>query len=66
MVKKEIGLIIKRYLQTLKDNGINVSQIILYGSHARDKAKQDSDNKTVTLILPLFHRISVEITLERQ
>ncbi|MEW6423352.1 MAG: hypothetical protein AB1523_01210 [Bacillota bacterium] len=61
MAKKEIGLIIKRYLQTLKDNGINVSQIILYGSHARDKAKQE-----VTLILPLFHRISAEITLERQ
>lgn len=55
MAKKEIDLIIKRYLQTLKDNGINVSQIILYGSYARNKAKQDSDID-LAVISPDFGR----------
>lgn len=40
--KKEINLI-NRYARLLKQKGIKVSQIILFGSHAKGMAKPDSD-----------------------
>ena len=45
MVKKrrEIKKIISRYRAGLEALGINVSQIILYGSYAKNRAKEYSD-----------------------
>jgi predicted nucleotidyltransferase len=40
--KKEINLI-NRYARLLKQKGIKVSKIILFGSHAKGMAKPDSD-----------------------
>lgn len=40
--KKEINLI-NKYARLLKQKGINVSKIILFGSHAKGMAKLDSD-----------------------
>jgi hypothetical protein len=40
--KKEINLI-NRYARLLKQKGIKVSKIILFGSHAKGLAKPDSD-----------------------
>ncbi len=45
MVKKrrEIKKIVSRYKESLETLGIKVSQIILYGSYARNRAKEYSD-----------------------
>jgi predicted nucleotidyltransferase len=40
--KKELNLI-NKYISLLKQKGIKVSQVILFGSHAKGKAKPDSD-----------------------
>lgn len=40
--KKEINLI-KRYIRLLKEKGVKVSKVILFGSHAKGIAKSDSD-----------------------
>lgn len=40
--KKEADLI-KKYVILLKQKGISVSKVILFGSHAKGKAKPDSD-----------------------
>lgn len=40
--KKEINLI-NKYVTLLKKKGIKVSQVILFGSHAKGNAKPDSD-----------------------
>lgn len=40
--KKEVNLI-NRYVILLKQKGISVSKVILFGSHAKGKAKPDSD-----------------------
>lgn len=40
--KKEINLI-KRYIRLLKEKGVIVSKVILFGSHAKGIAKSDSD-----------------------
>lgn len=38
----EIALI-QRFVQLLRQKGIDVSKVILFGSHAKGMAKQDSD-----------------------
>lgn len=43
MVKKQISGIIKRFAAALGDEGIKVDKIIIYGSHAKGKARPDSD-----------------------
>jgi uncharacterized protein len=40
---KEINLIISRYKHKLEASGIKVKKIVLYGSHAHGKAREDSD-----------------------
>lgn len=40
--KKELNLI-NKYISLLKQKGIKVSQVILFGSHAKGNAKPDSD-----------------------
>jgi len=40
--KKELNLI-SEYISLLKRKGIKVSQVILFGSHAKGNAKPDSD-----------------------
>lgn len=43
MAKKPLIKIIKRFTSALTEEGITVDKIILYGSHARGKARPDSD-----------------------
>jgi predicted nucleotidyltransferase len=43
MAKKEIIKLKKVLSKALKDKGISVSQIILFGSSAKGKAREDSD-----------------------
>lgn len=40
--KNEIN-IIRKYISLLKEEGVKVSRVILFGSHARGTAKADSD-----------------------
>ena len=40
--KKELNLI-NKYINLLKQKGIKVSKVILFGSHAKGKANPDSD-----------------------
>lgn len=40
--KKDLNLI-NKYISLLKQKGIKVSQVILFGSHAKGNAKPDSD-----------------------
>ena len=43
MVKKQISGIIKRFAAALAKKGVKVDKIIIYGSHAKGKARPDSD-----------------------
>ncbi len=53
MVKETILEIIHNYLQAVRQAGIQVSQAVLYGSWARDKAHVDSDIDLI-VIAPEF------------
>jgi len=43
MVKKSIMKIIKKFVNTLKKEGINIDKIILYGSYVKGKSRTESD-----------------------
>lgn len=45
MVKKSSALFraIRKYLRVLQENGVNIQQVFLYGSHAKNQAHRDSD-----------------------
>lgn len=43
MGEKQVEIVVKDYLRTLRDNKIVVERAILYGSQAVDTANQDSD-----------------------
>ena len=43
MVKKSIIKIIKKFVNTLKKEGINIDKIILYGSYVKGKSRTESD-----------------------
>ena len=43
MVSAEIKNIVKKYLAVLAQNGIPVSHAYIYGSYARNEARDDSD-----------------------
>ncbi len=43
MLKKEIKKIISDYIKELKKEGINAEKVILYGSYAKGKEREDSD-----------------------
>ncbi len=43
MVTKKIRLIIKKYISELEKNGLTISRVFLYGSHAYGKPNTDSD-----------------------
>lgn len=64
MVKKrrEIKEIIARYVGELDKLGIEVSQVILYGSHAKGEQMEDSDID-VAVISPAFTKLDI---FERQ
>jgi predicted nucleotidyltransferase len=60
MVKKraQIKKIISKFQTRLNDLGIEVSQIILYGSYAKGKAKEYSDID-VAVVSPAFKRMDI-------
>lgn len=64
MVKKkqEIENIIERYIQKLKQLGVEVSQVILYGSYAKGKPKEYSDID-IAVVSPSFQKLDI---FERQ
>jgi len=64
MVKKryEIEKIIMQYLNRLRMLGIEVSQIILYGSYAKGKPKEYSDID-IAVVSPSFKKLDI---FERQ
>lgn len=43
MDKRQVIKIIKKFVKALKQHGISVDHIILYGSYVRGKARADSD-----------------------
>ncbi|MCL4706502.1 nucleotidyltransferase domain-containing protein [bacterium] len=40
---------VSNYVRALKENGVQVQQILLYGSHARKEAQADSDIDIIVL-----------------
>ncbi|OGP69032.1 MAG: hypothetical protein A2170_06215 [Deltaproteobacteria bacterium RBG_13_53_10] len=64
MVKKrrEIKKIVSKYKNSLETLGINVSQIILYGSYAKNRAKEYSDID-IAVVSPDFKKLDL---FERQ
>ncbi len=53
MTQNEVIELIKKYLSSLKQNGINITEAYLYGSYARNTATEDSDIDLM-LISPQF------------
>jgi predicted nucleotidyltransferase len=43
MAKREAVKSIKKFIKALKQKGITVDRVILYGSYAKGKARSDSD-----------------------
>ena len=43
MSEKEVNKIIKKYVTLLRDSGISIERVFLYGSYARGEATYDSD-----------------------
>ncbi|PIZ15735.1 nucleotidyltransferase domain-containing protein, partial [Candidatus Desantisbacteria bacterium CG_4_10_14_0_8_um_filter_39_17] len=43
MVKKKVIKIIKEFVGAVKKEGIRVDKVILYGSYAKGKEREDSD-----------------------
>jgi predicted nucleotidyltransferase len=64
MVKKrqEIENIVKRYVNELRRLGIEVSQVILYGSYAKGNPKDYSDID-LAVVSPTFQKLDI---FERQ
>jgi len=60
--RREIKKIISRYKKSLETLGISVSQIILYGSYAKNRAKEYSDID-VAVVSPDFKKLDL---FERQ
>jgi predicted nucleotidyltransferase len=58
----EIKKIIARYIGELEKLGIEVSQVILYGSYARGKPKEHSDID-IAVVSPAFSKLDI---FERQ
>lgn len=55
MLTREATALVKRYLRSVRDAGIPVSQGIVYGSYARGEQRRDSDIDLL-VISPLFDR----------
>lgn len=53
MVKKEILIKLRKFKQLLEKEGIPVSKLLLYGSHARGTSRKDSDID-VCVVSPVF------------
>jgi predicted nucleotidyltransferase len=62
--RPEIAAIIGRYCALLEDIGIHIEQAILYGSHARDEARDGSDI-AVLIISADFAMLNIRERLER-
>ncbi len=64
MVKKrqEIENIIDRYINKLRQLGVEVSQVVLYGSYAKGKPKEYSDID-LAVVSPTFQKLDI---FERQ
>lgn len=64
MIKKnrEIKNIVTRYIQELKKLGIEVSQVILFGSYAKGRPKEYSDID-LAVVSPSFSKLDI---FERQ
>jgi len=60
--RREIKKIIAQYINRLGSLGIEVSQIILYGSHAKGKPKEYSDID-IAVVSPTFKKLDI---FERQ
>ena len=68
--KKELNLI-NKYINLLKQKGIKVSKVILFGSHAKGKANPDSDIDIAVISsqfgknnfkeMMLLHKLALEI-----
>jgi len=59
MVAKEIRLIIKKYISELKKNGLIISRVYLFGSHAYGKPGTESDIDLL-IVSPQFDDINRE------
>ncbi|MBM4141637.1 MAG: nucleotidyltransferase domain-containing protein [Nitrospira sp.] len=60
--RQEIENIIARYIDELKKLGVEVSQVILYGSYAKGRTKEYSDID-LAVISPNFQKLDI---FERQ
>ncbi|MBI5195398.1 MAG: nucleotidyltransferase domain-containing protein [Nitrospirae bacterium] len=60
--RQEIKNIIGRYITKLQQLGIDVSQVILYGSYAKGKPKEYSDID-LAVVSPTFQKLDI---FERQ
>jgi predicted nucleotidyltransferase len=62
--RPEIAAIITRYCAQLEALGIHVERAILFGSHARDEAR-DSSDIDVLIVSPDFEPLNTRERLER-
>lgn len=60
--RQEIENIIEKYIQKLRQLGIQVSKVILYGSYAKGNPKEYSDID-IAVVSPSFHKMDI---FERQ
>ena len=59
----EVADIVRRYRQQLEQMGIRVARMVLYGSHARGTADEDSDIDLL-IVSPDFSRMNWRKRLE--
>ncbi len=58
MAKREVIKAVRRYLEILQQEGINIEKAILYGSHAKGTAQEDSDIDLM-LVSPMFDQRNI-------
>ncbi|MCF6269172.1 MAG: nucleotidyltransferase domain-containing protein [Melioribacteraceae bacterium] len=56
MVTKKVREIIRKYISELEKNGLNISKVFLYGSHAYGKPNRESDIDLL-IVSPQFDNI---------
>jgi predicted nucleotidyltransferase len=59
VIKNEIKKLISKYILLLKQDNLRISKVILFGSHAKERANRDSDID-ICIISPDFGKNKVK------
>jgi len=58
MAKREVVIAVRKYLEILRQEGIDIEKAILFGSHAKGIARDDSDIDLM-LVSPMFDQRNI-------